>query len=81
MTGTIEQRYGTEGGTFPKQSLKELDIKADGRITFNFTYYYLDLSFNILKTEVFATGQLNKEKLVFRIDKPDTNGFNLDIVK
>ncbi|MDD2962658.1 MAG: hypothetical protein PHQ65_16155 [Bacteroidales bacterium] len=81
VSGTIEQRYGTEGNTFPTQNLKNIERKPDGKITFKYTYYYQDINFKRHEQEVAAEGLLTLKKLTFKINKPDVSEFHLDFIK
>jgi len=68
----IEQRYGTEGGTYPLQKVNNLYIDEKGNITFE-VKWFTDSFGNKSKTKTIkAKGVITKNILKFKTDIPNS---------
>ena len=73
----VEQRYGTEGMTSPKQKLNNLRIDEEGNISFEANWYLDDSSGKTKHKVVYAKGKITKSTLKFEIDQAGVEPYNL----
>ena len=74
----IEQRYGTEGGTYPKQKVEDLCIDDKCNITFEVIWFTDTFGDKTKTKKVKAIGTITKSVLKFNIDIPGSQEYSLE---
>ena len=76
----IEQRFGTEGSTYPKQTVNNLLIDEKGNISFEVKWFIDDFGDKTKSKLIKAKGTITKTILKFKTDIPNSSEYTLKVI-